>query len=91
MKPAIRNMDDVKQYFKEIYKYEFRPIRADGTKKTLDDAIKEIAGIEIRDNYPNYSMIPTFVQNVRKFPLLGNFVAFMSEMYRNSFNIEEEH
>jgi hypothetical protein len=32
-------------------------------------------------------MIPTFVQNVRKFPVLGNFVAFMSEMYRNSFNI----
>jgi hypothetical protein len=87
LKPAIRNMDDVKQYFKEIYKYEFRPIRADGTKKTLNEAIQEIAGIEIRDNYPNYSMIPTFVQNVRKFPLLGNFVAFMSEMYRNSFNI----
>jgi hypothetical protein len=32
-------------------------------------------------------MIPTIVQNVRKFPLLGNFVAFMSEMYRNSFQI----
>jgi hypothetical protein len=87
LKPAIRNMDDVKQYFKDVYKYEFRPIRADGTKKTLTEAIQEIAGIEIRDNYPNYSMIPTFVQNVRKFPLLGNFVAFMSEMYRNSFNI----
>ena len=87
LKPALKNLDDVKQYFKEVYKYEFRPIRADGTKKTLDDAIKEIAGIEIRNNYPNYSMIPTFVQNVRKFPLLGNFVAFMSEMYRNSFNI----
>jgi len=87
LKPAIRNMDDVKQYFRDVYKYEFRPIRADGTKKTLTEAIQEIAGIEIRDNYPNYSMIPTFVQNVRKFPLLGNFVAFMSEMYRNSFNI----
>ena len=32
-------------------------------------------------------MIPTFVQNVRKFPFAGNFVAFVSEMYRNSFNI----
>ena len=53
----------------------------------MDDALKEIAGIEIRDTYPNYSMIPTAVQNVRKFPLLGNFVAFMSEMYRNSFQI----
>ena len=32
-------------------------------------------------------MIPTFVLNTRKFPLLGNFVAFISEMYRNSFQI----
>jgi len=85
--PALRNMDDVKTYFKEIYKYDFKPTRADGTKKTLSDAIKEIAGIEIRDTYPNYSMIPSIVQNVRKFPLLGNFVAFVSEMYRNSFQI----
>jgi len=85
--PALRNMDDVKKYFKEIYKYDFKPTRADGTKKTLSDAIKEIAGIEIRDTYPNYSMIPTIVQNVRKFPLVGNFVAFVSEMYRNSFQI----
>ena len=87
MKPALRNLDDVKKYFRQVYKYEFKPVRADGTKKSLDDAIKEISGIEIRDTYPNYSMIPTFVQNVRKFPFAGNFVAFVSEMYRNSFNI----
>ena len=85
--PALRNLDDVKKYFKQIYKYDFKPVRADGTKKSLSDAIKEIAGIEIRDTYPNYSMIPSFVQNVRKFPFAGNFVAFVSEMYRNSFNI----
>ena len=87
LKPALKNLDDVKTYFKEIEGYDFRPLKADGTKKTLDDAIKEIAGIQIRDVYPNYSMIPTFVQNVRKFPLLGNFVAFISEMWRNSFQI----
>jgi hypothetical protein len=87
LKPALRNMEDVKKYFKQVYQYDFKPVRADGTKKSLSDAIKEIAGIEIRDTYPNYSMIPTFVQNVRKFPFLGNFVAFVSEMYRNSFQI----
>ncbi len=84
---ALKNMDDVKKYFREIEGYEFRPIAADGSKKTLKDAIKEIAGIQVRDVYPNYSMIPTFVLNTRKFPLLGNFVAFISEMYRNSFQI----
>ena len=67
LKPALKNLDDVKKYFREIEGYEFRPLKADGTKKTLDDALKEIAGIQIRDVYPNYSMIPTFVQNVRKF------------------------
>ena len=87
LKPALKNLDEVKDYFRDVYKYEFKPVRADGSKKTLDDALKEIAGIEIRDTYPNYSMIPTFVQNVRKFPLAGNFVAFISEMYRNSFQI----
>ena len=85
--PAIKNMNDVRKYFREVEGYEFRPLKPDGTKKTLQDAIKEIAGVQIRDTYPNYSMIPSFVLNVRKFPLLGNFVAFVSEMYRNSFQI----
>jgi len=84
---ALKNLNDVKKYFREIEGYEFRPLKTDGTKKTLKEAINEIAGIQVRDVYPNYSMIPTFVLNTRKFPLLGNFVAFVSEMYRNSFQI----
>ena len=87
LKPALRNIDDVKKYFREIEGYEFRPKKADGSVKKLDEAIQEIAGIEIRDTYPNYSMIPTAVQNIRKIPFLGNFVAFKSEMFRNSFQI----
>jgi len=87
LRPALKNMTDVKKYFREIEGYEFRPLKADGSKKGLEDALQEIAGIQVRDVYPNYSMIPTFVLNVRKFPLAGNFVAFVSEMYRNSFQI----
>ena len=34
-------------------------------------------------------MIPTLVQNVRKTPFFGNFVAFSSEMWRNSFQINK--
>ena len=85
--PAFKNMDDVKSYFRLVEGYEFRPLKGDGTKKTLKDAISEAAGLDVKNTYPNYSMIPTFVQNVRKFPFLGNFVAFQSEMYRNSFQI----
>jgi len=87
LKPAFKNIDDVKKYFREVEGYEFRPKRADGSTKNLNDAIQEIAGIQIRDTYPNYSMIPTAVQNIRRIPFFGNFVAFKSEMFRNSFQI----
>ena len=89
LRPILKNLDDVKQYFKEVERYDWRPLKADGTKKTLAEAINEIAGLEIRDTYPNYSMIPTIVQNVRKTPFFGNFVAFSSEMWRNSFQINK--
>ena len=89
LRPFIKNLDDVKKYFKEVERYDWRPLKPDGTKKTLSEAINEIAGLEIRDTYPNYSMIPTLVQNVRKTPFFGNFVAFSSEMWRNSFQINK--
>ena len=87
LRPAFKNINDVKKYFREVEGYEFRPKRADGSTKNLDEAIQEIAGIQVRDTYPNYSMIPTAVQNIRKIPFVGNFVAFKSEMFRNSFQI----
>ena len=46
-----------------------------------------MAGLQVRNVYPNYSMVPRFVKNVRKFPLLGNFVGFTSEMWRNSYQM----
>ena len=95
LKPALKNLDDVKKYFKEIEGYEWNPFKSGsstaGTNgrnlKTLDDAIKEIAGIQVRNVYPNYSMVPRVVGNIRKIPIMGNFVGFTSEMWRNSFQI----
>ena len=95
LKPALKNLDDVRQYFKEIEGYEWNPFKSGsstaGTNgrnlKTLDDAIKEIAGIQVRNVYPNYSMVPRVVGNIRKIPIMGNFVGFTSEMWRNSFQI----
>ena len=55
--------------------------------KSSDDAIKEIGGLIMRDVYPNYSMIPKAVQNIRRIPFIGNFVGFTSEMYRNTYHI----
>ena len=95
LKPALKNLKDVKTYFKEVEGYAWNPLKAGSMEagkhgqnlKSLDDAINEIAGLQIRDVYPNYSMVPRFVQNVRKFPLIGNFVGFTSEMWRNSYQM----
>ena len=95
LKPALRNLDDVRKYFREIEGYEWNPYKAGsstaGTNgrnlKTLEDAIKEIAGIQVRNVYPNYSMVPRVVGTIRKIPIMGNFVGFTSEMWRNSFQM----
>ena len=68
--PALKNFDDVQAYFKLVEGYNFRPFKPNGVKKTLKEAIAEAAGLDIKNTYPNYSMIPTLVQNVRKIPLL---------------------
>jgi hypothetical protein len=95
LKPAFRTLDDVKKYFDEVEGYKWNPFKAGsntaGTNgrnlKTLDDAIKEVAGIQTRQMYPNYSMVPRVVENIRKIPIMGNFVGFTSEMWRNSWQI----
>ena len=95
LKPALKNLDDVKTYFRQVEGYEWNPYKAGsstpGTNgrnlKTLEDAHKEISGLIVRDVYPNYSMVPRAVQNVRAFPFVGNFVGFTSEMWRNSWHM----
>ena len=95
LKPAFRSMDDVVKYFDEVEGYKFNPFKAGSTEagtngrnlKTLDDAMKEVAGIQVRQMYPNYSMVPRVVENIRKIPIMGNFVGFTSEMWRNSYQI----
>ena len=95
LRPAFKNLNDVKKYFREVEGYEWNPLRPGSLEpgtggrnlKTVDDAIKEVAGLQVRNVYPNYSMVPRFVKNVRKFPLLGNFVGFTSEMWRNSYQM----
>jgi hypothetical protein len=95
LKPAFKTLDDVKKYFREVEGYEWNAFKAgsstpglDGRNlKTIEDAIKEVAGIQVRNVYPNYSMVPRVVGNIRKIPFMGNFVGFTSEMWRNSYQI----
>ena len=95
LKPAFKNLDDVRTYFREVEGFEWNPYKAGSMTpgrnkenlKTVDDAIKEVSGLIVRDTYPNYSMVPRAVQTVRKIPFFGNFVGFTSEMWRNSYEI----
>jgi len=94
LKPALRNLDDIKKYFREVEGYEWNALKSGATDatnprnlKTVEEGIQEIAGIQIRNMYPNYSMVPRVVENVRKIPIMGNFVGFTSEMWRNSYQI----
>ena len=95
LKPAFRTLDDVKKYFDEVEGFAWNPYKAGSSTpgtggrnlKTLEDAQKEVSGLIVRDVYPNYSMVPRVVQNIRGFPFVGNFVGFTSEMWRNSWHM----
>jgi len=95
LRPAFKNLDDVKKYFKEVEGYEWNPYKAGSSTagtagrnlKTVEDAQKEVSGLIVRDVYPNYSMVPRVVQNIRGYPFVGNFVGFTSEMWRNSWHM----
>ncbi len=95
LQPAFKSLDDVKKYFREVEGFEWNPLKSGSLTagkngqnlKTIDDAIKEVSGLIIRDTYPNYSMVPRAVQTLRKIPFFGNFVGFTSEMWRNSYQI----
>ncbi|HEX6939369.1 MAG TPA: hypothetical protein VF158_08150 [Longimicrobiales bacterium] len=50
---------------------------------------EEIAARIVRDTYPTYSLVPRFVKNLRRFPLVGSFVSFPAEVVRTLTNTLE--
>jgi len=83
---ALKNLDDVKQWFRYMGK-EFKPINTvTGVKKTYDDAIEEASAFLLRNTYPTYSKVPPVIQQLRKLPL-GNFISFPAEILRTGANI----
>ena len=83
---ALKNLDDVKQWFRYMGK-EFDPINTvTGQKKTYDDAIEEASAFLLRNTYPTYSKVPPIIQELRKLPI-GNFISFPAEILRTGANI----
>ena len=83
---ALKNLDEVKDWFRYMGK-EFDPISpVTGVKKTFDDAIEEGSAYLLRNTYPTYSKVPPVIQALRKLPL-GNFISFPAEILRTGANI----
>jgi hypothetical protein len=83
---ALKNLDEVKDWFRYMGK-EFQPVnQITGVKKTFDDAIEEASAYLLRNTYPTYSKVPPVIQELRKLPL-GNFISFPAEILRTGANI----
>ena len=79
-------MKRMQTWFTKIAGRELDMLNNDGTKKTLDQAIKEASAYYVRNTMPTYSKVPAAIKGVRNLPL-GNFVAFPAETLRGSFNV----
>jgi len=83
---AIKNLDDMKQWYKDMGE-EFVPINPiTGQIKTFDDAIDEASAYLVRNTYPTYSKVPPAIQALRKLPL-GAFISFPAEILRTGTNV----
>lgn len=71
----------------KVYAFENEMARY---KKAMPEASQEqlekLAADIVRDTYPTYSQIPEGVRSLRKFPFLGPFISFASEVYRTTYN-----
>jgi len=83
---ALKNIDDVKEWFRFMGQ-PFDDVNVTtGVKKTFEDGLDEAAAYLLRNTYPTYSKVPPSIQNLRKLPV-GAFVSFPSEIIRTSANM----
>jgi hypothetical protein len=83
---ALKNIDDVRAWYKDMgLEFVENDIRT-GVKKTLDDHIDDASAWLLRNTYPTYSKVPPAIQNLRKLPL-GAFISFPAEILRTGTNI----
>jgi len=83
---AKKDMKRMQNWFTKIAGRELDLLNNDGTKKTLEEAIKEASAYYVRNTMPTYSKVPAIIKGVRNLPL-GNFVAFPAETLRGTFNV----
>lgn len=67
-------------YYKSAFEEEIK-----SGEMTLDE-IKQRVAKNVRNTYPTYSLVPDVVKKVRRFPLTGAFVSFVSESVRTAYH-----
>ena len=83
---AKNDMKRMQSWFSKVAGRELDLLNNNGSKKTLDEAIKEASAYYVRNTMPTYSKVPPLIKGVRNLPL-GNFVAFPAETLRGTFNV----
>lgn len=80
---AIANFYRAEDDFWKIYAFENEFARyKKAMPKKSDDELKKIAAGIVRDTYPTYSNVPRGIRNISRFPVLGTFVSWPSEVIR---------
>jgi len=83
---ALKNIDDVKKWYREMGEEFLETSPLTGVIKTFDDHVDDISAYLIRNTYPTYSKVPPAIQELRKLPL-GAFISFPAEILRTGANI----
>ena len=71
----------------KIYAWENEKARyAKAHPEWSQQQVEEHAAKIVRNTYPTYSKIPEAIRTLRRFPLVGTFVSFPSEVVRTTFH-----
>jgi hypothetical protein len=77
---------NIGKHYYDLFNKRFNFVNADGTVKTYNEVIEEVAAQYVKNTYPNYNYVPQFVKDLRRLPF-GNFISFPAEILRTSANL----
>tara|TARA_R110000765_G_scaffold339310_1_gene429456 strand:- start:734 stop:6127 length:5394 start_codon:yes stop_codon:yes gene_type:complete len=77
-------------YWKVFVYYNLREQYTKAYPNATEEQLDEMSANDVIRHMPTYSKIPHAVKEIRKFPLVGTFPSFVTEMMRNTINHIED-